>query len=100
MAKKRSCRRTEEEERYHEIAVKLRKMTDIQLVKYMEEKVEEAERVGHSKGKKEGMKMLNGNNVANFIAELSMVKGVGSTTINKIKAYAVEKKYMEEQEAT
>jgi len=36
MAKKRSCRRTVEEERIHKKAVFLRKMTDAQLVEYVE----------------------------------------------------------------
>lgn len=31
MAKKRSCRRTEEENKQHELAVKVRKMTDKQI---------------------------------------------------------------------
>lgn len=36
MAKKRSCRRTEQEQEIHEKAVKLRKMTDPQLVQAFE----------------------------------------------------------------
>ena len=33
---KRSCRRTAEENRIHDMAVKLRRMTDEQLVKYVD----------------------------------------------------------------
>ena len=39
---KRNCRRTEDEVRIHEKAVKMRKMTDEQLVHYVEDQVEKA----------------------------------------------------------
>lgn len=42
MAKKRSCERTENENRIHEKAVKMRKMTDEQLVHYVEDRLEKA----------------------------------------------------------
>ena len=37
MAKKRSCRRTDEENAAHSVAVRIRKMTDMQITEYMEE---------------------------------------------------------------
>ncbi len=37
MAKKRSCRRTNEENAAHAVAVRIRKMTDMQITEYMEE---------------------------------------------------------------
>ena len=37
MAKKRSCRRTADEDKIHEKAVKMRKMTDEQLCKYIDD---------------------------------------------------------------
>ena len=40
---KRNCRRTEDEVRIHEKAVKMRKMTDEQLVHYVEDRVEKPE---------------------------------------------------------
>lgn len=43
MAKKRSCRRTVNEDKVHEKAVKIRKMTDEQLVHYVEDRVEKAD---------------------------------------------------------
>lgn len=46
MAKKRSCRRTEDENRIHEKAVKWRKMIDEQLVHYVEDRVEKARSEG------------------------------------------------------
>lgn len=42
MAKKRSCRRTVNEDKVHEKAVKIRKMTDEQLVQYVNDRVEKA----------------------------------------------------------
>lgn len=39
MAKKRSCRRTAEEDRQHDIAVKIRKMTDKQIADLVEGKM-------------------------------------------------------------
>lgn len=40
MAKKRSCRGTVNEDKVHEKAVKIRKMTDEQLVQYVNDRVE------------------------------------------------------------
>ena len=44
MRKKRSCRRTVDEDIIHDKAVKMRKMTDEQLVHYVEDRVEKARR--------------------------------------------------------
>lgn len=77
---KRSCRRTAEENRNHEIAVKLRKMTDEQLVGYMNDI----------------KKSVNISGVIKpFIDSLEAehISGLGQVTISKIKAYA--KEYME-----
>lgn len=46
MAKKRNCRRTVDEDRIHEKAVKLRKMTDEQFVNYVEDRVEKSQKRG------------------------------------------------------
>lgn len=53
MAKKRSCRRTEDENKIHEKAVKMRKMTDEQLVHYVEDRVNKAYAEGCAKSEKE-----------------------------------------------
>lgn len=42
MTKRRSCRRTVDEDKIHDKAVKLRKMTDEQLVHYIEDRVAKA----------------------------------------------------------
>ena len=52
MAKKRSCRRTEDENKIHDKAVKMRKMTDEQLVHYVEDRVAKAYSEGYNDGKK------------------------------------------------
>ena len=49
--KRRSCRRTNDENRYHDQAVRLRKMTDEQLVRYMEDRAENAKSEGVEEGK-------------------------------------------------
>lgn len=49
---KKSCRRTMDENKIHEKAVKMRKKTDEQLVHYVEDRVEKARshhRIRHSK---------------------------------------------------
>lgn len=51
MAKKRSCRRTVNEDKVHEKAVKIRKMTDEQLVQYVNDRVEKARSEGFNQGR-------------------------------------------------
>jgi len=52
--KRRSCRRTTDETKIHEKAVKLRKMTDEQLVHYVEDRVNKAESEGYNRGRCDG----------------------------------------------
>ncbi len=78
---KRSCRRTPDENRIHDKAVKLRKMTDEQLVKYVE---------GQSDKKQEpvqGVKI----SVTEIMNEISEIKGVGKTKLHYIRGI-LEKK--------
>lgn len=92
MAKKRSCRRTEAEDKIHEKAVKMRKMTDEQLVHYVEDRAAKAESEGFNRGKR-----ASGNfNVKRFIDEISSVNGIGAATVSKIKALAISRGYMNE----
>lgn len=51
MAKKRSCRRTADEDKVHEKAVKIRKMTDEQLVQYVNDRVEKARSEGFNQAR-------------------------------------------------
>lgn len=91
---KRNCRRTEDEVRIHEKAVKMRKMTDEQLVHYVEDRVEKARSEGFNSGRK-----LVGNrkNTKEFLAELqtSQIPGIGAVTINKLLKVATEHGYIQ-----
>lgn len=91
MAKKRSCRRTGTEDRIHEKAVKMRKMTDEQLVNYVNDRVAKAESEGFNRGKRSG-----GKTIREFVEEISGLRGIGAATVSKIKVYAEEKGYMGE----
>ncbi len=92
MAKKRSCKRTEAENRVHDEAVKIRKMTDEQLVSYVNDRVAKAESEGFNRGKRSG----SSKSIGDFVKELSGLRGIGAATVSKIRAYAEEKGYMEE----
>lgn len=84
MAKKRSCRRTIDEDKIHDKAVKMRKMTDEQLVHYVEDRVEKARSEGINAGKRlhpDSEKI----SVSNIVAEIGAVKGIGSVKLQEIK---------------
>ena len=83
MAKKRNCRRTSEEIAIHEEAVKLRKMTDEQLVM--------AFRASH-RGTTEKNIEKNAYGVKTLIDGLSRgdCKGIKGATVYKITEYAKE----------
>ena len=80
MAKKRNCRRTVDEDRIHEKAVKLRKMTDEQLVNYVEDRVEKARSEGYNRGKAHTPKKAPVN-IPEIIEEIGNVKGIGATKL-------------------
>lgn len=92
--KRRSCRRTDDESKIHEKAVKLRKMTDEQLVHYVEDRVEKARSEGRNEGK-------HGREIKEFLESLTSpgaIPGVGATTVGKIKKYAEEGGFLNEAE--
>ena len=91
---KRNCRRTEDELRIHEKAVKMRKMTDEQLVHYVEDRVEKARSEGFNSGKKS---VHSGKSTNDFLAELqtSKIPGIGAVTINKLLKVAKENGYIQ-----
>lgn len=112
MAKKRSCRRTDDENKIHDKAVKMRKMTDAQLVHYVEDRVNKARSEGYNEGRKEyqlafnrgvsegarRQKALESNlhpGVKEFLEELreNGIRGIGVTTISKLERMAVENGY-------
>lgn len=85
MAKKRNCRRTTNEVKIHEKAVKMRKMTDEQLVHYVEDRVEKARSEGFNQGKalsKPAPKI----DIRAIVEEIGNVKGIGATKLQDIKA--------------
>lgn len=71
----------------HEKAVKIRKMTDEQLVQYVNDRVEKARSEGFNQGKKS----VTGITVNEFLKEISKIKGVGDATICKIMEHFREK---------
>lgn len=86
--KKRSCRRTTDENAIHGKAVKMRKMTDEQLVHYVEDRVNKARSEGYHQGKACAEKF----NVNDILAEISKVNGIGEVKLNKIKV-VLEKRF-------
>lgn len=85
MTKKRNCRRTVDEDRIHEKAVKVRKMTDEQLVNYIEDRVEKARSEGFNHGKAHS-KSEPRVDVRSIVDEIGMVKGIGAGKLADIKA--------------
>lgn len=92
---KRSCRRSVDENRIHDKAVKMRKMTDQQLVDYVENRVAKAYSEGMNKGKAKAS-AHNGKGAKEFIAHIQMSKisGIGAVTINKLVKVAEENGYL------
>ena len=85
MAKKRSCRRTMDENIIHEKAVKMRKMTDEQLVHYVEDRVEKARSEGFNQGKAQAPKYKSVS-IEKIINEIGNVRGIGATKLADIQA--------------
>lgn len=81
MAKKRNCRRTPDELRQHEIAVKVRKMTDRQLCEYID-----------------GLS-ASLPSVADFLRRLDELSGtgngIGRVTVNKLRRIAIKEGFLE-----
>lgn len=98
MGKKRACRRTEEENVIHERAVKLRKMTDDQLCRYIEREraqcIEDAYKDGYEAGCQTSGS--NGKNVEEYLKTLQEagVSGIGAVTLNKLLKVAKENGYI------
>ena len=101
MAKKRSCRRSAEEDRQHDIAVSIRKMTDKQICTHIEKVRKEAWDKGHNAGYREGYDAAGreankaDEGVRGFLKaiQLAQIKGVGVATISKLMVYAEEHGY-------
>ncbi len=103
MAKKRSCRRTNEENAAHSVAVRIRKMTDMQIMEYMEEirRKAYAEASDDIRDAKKAVcescesnkQVKSEPSAQDFIDVLKRekIQGIGAVTINKL--LEVAKKY-------
>jgi len=85
MARKRNCRRTTDENITHEKAVKMRKMTDEQLVHYVEDRVEKARSEGFNQGKQRADPAPE-MDVAAIIDEIGGIRGIGVAKLADIRA--------------
>lgn len=82
MGKTRSCRRTEDENKIHDKAVKMRKMTDEKLVHYVEDRVEKARSEGFNQGKKTTPTI----DTEKILDKIGMIKGIGTVKLQEIRA--------------
>ncbi len=80
MTKRRSCRRTTDENRIHDKAVKMRKMTDEQLVHYVEDRVEKARSEGFNQGKAQAPR-VKPVNIVKILEEIGNIRGIGATRL-------------------
>lgn len=83
MGKKRNCHRTVDESKIHEKAVKMRKMTDEQLVHYVEDRVAKAKSEGINIGKASGASK-RGIDIKAIVNEIGNVKGIGASKLQSI----------------
>lgn len=96
MSKKRACRRSNEEIVIHERAVKLRKMTDEQLCKYLDSAIAMSEEKGYKKGFETCKKENKVGGVGAYLETLqeSKTSGIGAVTIDKLLKVARENGYI------
>lgn len=83
MGKKRNCHRTVDESKIHEKAVKMRKMTDEQLVHYVEDRVAKAKSEGINLGKAARKSRCN-IDIKAIMDEIGNVKGIGASKLQFI----------------
>lgn len=85
MGKKRSCKRTMNENIIHEKAGKMREMTDLQLVHYVEDRVEKARSEGYNRGRAQapGYKSVN---IGKIVKEIGNIRGIEAIKLADIQA--------------
>lgn len=83
MTKKRNCEQTEQERMIHKRAVALRKMTDEQLMKYMDQQY----KVGYENGQQaaEILKTISPGHKEVVLAAIAKLKGIGAATMARIR---------------
>lgn len=98
---RRKCRLSPEELNIHEKAVKLRRMTDRQLVEYVSAEKAAAYDDGEFAGKKDVLKhqrpanqVIGNSSVKSFLDEIQSVSGVGTVTLKKLQNLAEERGYL------
>ena len=98
MAKRRSCRRTAEEDRQHGIAVAIRKMTDAQICQKLDEVREQGREAGYNVGFHNGKKQAadTDKSVGAFLSFLQQgkIKGIGVVTVCRLIKTAEEYGYI------
>lgn len=95
--KKRSCRMTAEERDLHEQAVRLRKMTDQQLVDHLKHIQKDAYAAGYAEAEANPIEpQSTGKTLGAFIADLASgrCKGVKNATAFKIEEFARTEGYI------
>ncbi|MDF2844767.1 MAG: hypothetical protein K0R00_3193 [Herbinix sp.] len=86
MGQKRKCRLNEQETAVHEMAVKLRKKTDEQLVEAFKQTYDQGYQNGLDKNKlPEGQVFVSEKVKLEFLANVRIAPGVGKSTYEKIE---------------
>lgn len=95
MAKKKNCRRTTDENAIHIKAVKMRKMTDEQLVHYVEDRTEKARSEWFNKGRAQASKAKPAD-IVKILKDIRDIRGIGTSKLTDIGA--VLEKHLEVDE--
>lgn len=86
--KKRSCRRTKEEREIHEQAIRIRKMTDEQLVAHIDNEKQANYDLGYRDGLLKGREGAGAENINDFLDSIESLQGIGAVTVNKLREAA------------
>lgn len=90
MGKRKNSRRTTDGGIIHAKAVKMRKMTDEQLVHYVEDREGKARSEGFNQGKMQASGTPQAS-IEGFVEEISRLKGIGDATMGKIRGLLKER---------
>lgn len=92
--KKRSCRRTREEKEIHDQAIRIRKMTDAQLINHLAQQKKENYDTGYRDGLLKGRESNKSLSIKSFLDEIGGIEGIGVVTIKKLRKAAEVYGYM------
>lgn len=82
--KKRSCRRTDDESNIHDQAVRLRKMTDSQLVDAFTKKYTDGYEKGFTEAKSKAPDEMSAADLVQKLKDQA-IRGIGKVTIKKLE---------------